>query len=237
MEAKTNNEPQPEPQNNDPQTPPKIDLQNEPPKVPADTLQSVLSRARQGDKTVLPKLQRLLDMRPGIWRVCHDLVAMSEEAWLKRMSEGDLLLSESLRRQVQQLKLDLVGPTPTPLEKLLADRIVAAWLAVHDAEICEASGEPTGGKLAAMRLKRLESANKRFHAAVKSLSVARRLVNGLKIEITHTDGQSVANKGSGMNAPSDPGQAARPPDVHDRLKNLFDAGAKMVESAAAGVGV
>ncbi len=237
MEATIKNEPQHEPRNNDPQTSPKIDPQNEPPKAPADTLQSVLSRARQGDQTVLPKLRRLLDMRPGIWRVGHDLVALSEGAWLKRLSQGDLALSESLRRQVQQLKLDLVGPAPSPVEKLLADRIVAAWLAVNDAELCEASREHSGGKLAAMRLKRLESANKRFHAAIKLLAVARRLVNGLKIEITHTDGQPVANKGSGTNAPSIPGEAGQAAAVHDRLKDFFDVGAEKVENTAAGVSV
>lgn len=233
MEATTKNEPQHEPQNNDPRTPQQID----PPKAPADTLQSILSRARQGDKTVLPKLQRLLDLKPEIWRVGHDLVTMSELAWLKRLSAGDLLALESFRRQVQQLKVDLIGPTPTQLEKLLADRIAAAWLAVHDAEICEASSEPSGGKIAAIRLKRLESANKRFNAAIKSLCVARRFANGLKIEITHTHEQPAANNGSGTNAPSGPGEAAQPAAVHDRLKNFFDAGATPIERAAAGVGV
>ena len=237
MEATTKNEPQHEPRNNDPQTSPKIDPQNEPPKAPIDTLHSILSRARQGDKTVLPKLQRLLDIRPGIWRVSHDLVKLSEETWLKRLSEGDLLLSESLRRQVQQLKLDLVGPAPSPVEKLLADRIVAAWLAVNDAELCEASREHSGGKLAAMRLKRLESANKRFHAAIKLLAVARRLANGLRIEITHTHEQPAAKDGSGTNALSDLGEPANPAVVHDRLRNFFDVGAAPIESAAAGVGV
>lgn len=237
MEATTKNEPQHEARINDPQTSPKSDPQNEPPKAPVDTLQSVLSRARQGDITVLPKLQRLLDIRPGIWRVNHDLVAISEQAWLNKLSEGNLVLSESLRRQVGQLKLDLVGATPTPLEKLLADRIVAAWLAVHYAEICEASRESSGGKLAAMRLKRLESANKRFHAAIKSLAVARRLTNGLKIEITHNHKQPVANNGGGTNVPSDPGEAAQSAAVHDRLKNFIKSGTAPIESATAGVGV
>ncbi len=233
MDATTKNEPQHEPQNNNPRTPQQID----PPKAPADTLQSILSRAREGDKTVLPKLQRLLDLKPEIWRVSHDLVTMSELAWLKRLSAGDLLALESFRRQVQQIKLDLIGPTPKALEKLLADRIVAACLAVHDAEICEASNDPTGGKLAAMRLKRLESANKRFNAAIKALAMVRRLANGLKIEITHTHEQPAANNGSGTNAPSDLGEAAQPAAVHDRLKDFLDTGATPIERAAAGVGV
>lgn len=233
MEATTTNEPRHEPQNNNPQTPQQID----PPKAPADTLQSIMSRAREGDKTVLPKLQRLLDLKPEIWRVGHDLVTMSELAWLKRLSAGDLLALESFRRQVQQIKLDLIGHTPTPLEKLLADRIIAAWLAAQDAEICEASNESSGGKLAAMRLKRLESANKRFNAAIKALAMVQRLANGLKIEITHTHEQPAANNGIGTNAPSDPGEAAQTTAVHDRLKDFLDAGARPVENAAVGVAV
>jgi hypothetical protein len=221
MDATTKTKPQPGARVNDPTTAPNPIPQHAPPQATADPLQKILERARQGDQTVLPALKEALDDNPGIWRDCYDLVAMSEQAWLNKIVGKDLLASQCLRRHIEQLKLDLVGPAPAPLEKLLADRIAAAWLAVHHAEMAEAFGDASGNKVAAMRLKRLESANKRFQAAIKALAVARRLTNGLKIEINHT--------GTAPATPIAGGDKAGTGAVHERLRNLFNDDAALAE--------
>jgi hypothetical protein len=221
----------------DPKTSPEPGPQQAPPEAPTDPLQAVLERARQGDQTVLPQLRQLLDDNPHIWLNCHSLVAMSEQAWLDAMAGKDLLFSQSVRRQVEQLKLDLVGPTPPPLEKLLADRIAAAWLAVNHADMAEAFGQGSGIKVAQLQVKRLESANKRFLAATKALAVARRLTNGLKIEINHTTASPApaANQPAAMN---DAANAARVDAVaHDpvreRLRAMFQEEADLVSEKEA----
>ena len=73
---------------------------------------------------------------------------------------------QPIRRHVAQLKLNWSVPTPTPLEKLLADRIAAAWLGVHHAEMTEAFGDASGGNVA------LASQISRFLDATKALAVA-----------------------------------------------------------------
>jgi hypothetical protein len=184
-----------------------------------EPLQAILERARQGDATVLPQLKRALDENPSIWRDCYNLVEMAEQSWIDAIVGKDLLASQSLRRHVEQLKLDLVGASPPPLEKLLADRIAAAWLGVHHAELSEAFGDASGGKVAVMRQKRLDGAHKRFLSATKALVVARRLTNGLKIEINHTSGAAVSpatNRPSSTSGEADPGEAVR-----ERLRTMF----------------
>jgi hypothetical protein len=204
MDAKTQTKPPPRPQ-------------EAPAKEPTDPLDAILERARQGDETALPELKQVLDDNPSIWRDSFSLVALSERAWLQKIAANDLLAFESIRRQVEQLKLDLIGTAPAPLEKLLADRIAASWLGVQHAEMGEAFGDASGGKVAKMRLTQLESAHKRFLSAVRALAISRRLTNGLKIEINHS-GQSTTRE-----AESRPGvHAARPNGVRERLRTLFD---------------
>lgn len=204
---------------------------------PADSLDKILERARQGDRTVIPQLSKLLKANPSIWQDSCQLVAATERAWVSKIAETNLLFSQSIPLYIAKMKRDLLGPSSSPLEKLMVERIVIAWLGVQHAELMEATGEVSGGKLAQARLRQLESASKRFLAATKILAVIRRLTHGLKIEINHTHHQPVANNGSGTNAPSDLGEPANAAAVHDRLKNFFEAGAETVESAAVGVAV
>ena len=215
MEATPKSKPQSVPRQDDAT----VDPQTSPPKPsPDDLLQPILERARQGDVSVLPQLKQVLDENESLWRDSHNMVAMSEQAWLDKIAGKDLFASQSLRRQVEKLKLDLLGTSPTPLEKLLVDRIAAAWLGVHHAEMAEAFGDASGNKVAQMRLKRLESANKRFLAATKALVVARRLTNGIKIEINHIGGDSDTRDGE-RSAPASPTSAKRgdsSPNPHSR---------------------
>ena len=197
-----------------------------PEQAPTDPLDAILERARQGDQTVLPELQQLLDANPNLWRDAYSLVALSERAWLQKIAANDLLAFESIRRQVEQLKLDLIGTSPAPLEKLLADRIAASWLGVQHAEMGVAFDD-TGGKVAQMRLARLNAAHKRFLSATKALAVARRLTNGLRIEINHTN-QRLARE-----AESRPGvHAAQPDAVRERLRTMFNEEAADAEDLA-----
>jgi hypothetical protein len=77
------------------------------------------------------------------------------------------LVAELVQRHVAQLKAQLLGPHPTPLESLLADQIAIIWLATMHAETQAAS--PAGGslQLAAFRLRCAESALRRHLSTVK----------------------------------------------------------------------
>jgi len=89
---------------------------------------------------------------------------------------GDRLRMESLLRHAQEMETELLGSTPTPLERLAVQRIVACWLETNYVAI--KSPEPTGETLkhARFALQVRESAEKRFNAAVKSYSLVRQLL-------------------------------------------------------------
>lgn len=205
--------------------------------APAASMHDILQRARNGDRTVLPQLRKILEANPSIWQDSCQLVSAVEQAWVNKIAEGNLLFSLSTRMNIEKIKRELLGPSSSPLEKLLVERIAVALLSVQYAELLEGVGKVSDGKFAQSRLRQLESASRRFLAASKALAVIRRLYHGLKIEITHTHEQPAANDGSDTNAPSNPGEHVNPAAVHDRLKNFFGKGATPVESAAVGVAV
>jgi hypothetical protein len=202
-------------------------------------LQAILDRARAGDKSVLPELKRILDDNPFLWQENYQLVSLVEQGWLDKISDKNLLLSQSIRRQVEALKKDLAGASPTPLEQLLSERIVAAWLAMQYADLSDSTNDPSGSKVAEMRLKRVESASKRFLAATKTLAVVRRLTHGLKIEIRHVDRQpmdarepAVVSRNNAGGSVKEPAGAGNDP-VHERLRDFFKQDTAQVHVMAA----
>src|SRR5262245_7998003 len=78
-------------------------------------LESLVERAQQGDETVLPELRQVLDNHPELWQRCGDLALQAQTAWLQRVCGKDLVLRESLQRQLEQLKGELAGKYPTRL--------------------------------------------------------------------------------------------------------------------------
>ncbi len=97
------------------------------------TVQALLSRAQRGDVSVLPELQRYLDEHPVLWLEIGNLGIQTERCWIQLISSEDLLLAESLRRTIRQLRVQLVGSTPSPMLQMMGQRAIIAWLQTHHA--------------------------------------------------------------------------------------------------------
>jgi hypothetical protein len=141
-----------------------------------DEVRELLERAQGGDANVLPQLRELLDNRPELWRRLGDLVSHVEEALLDLAADQSLLAKESIRRRMDELRAELSVPTPTPVEKLLIDRVVVTWAQCHLADLDELqrvrSGKPQGHDAQ----RRASAAQARYLAAVKQLTVVRKLI-------------------------------------------------------------
>ena len=82
-----------------------------------DGLAQLLKRAEAGDRSVLPQLQRALDSNAALWRGYGDLAAHAEASLAMLAAGPNLLLAESLKRKLAELKAELGGASPSPLEK------------------------------------------------------------------------------------------------------------------------
>jgi hypothetical protein len=172
-------------------------VDNDPAGPPAVTeAWSLVGRARGGDASALPALRDLLDRRPDLWRHYGDLAEHAEVSWVAVAAGTDLMLAESLRRKAAEMRAELAGPAPTPLERLLADRAVACWLQVN---YCDAAAARAGGasvRQAALASRRQESAQRRFLQAIGALAALRRLMPPAKeVKGLPCDGEPVGVEG------------------------------------------
>ena len=151
------------------------------------TLSDLVAKANAGDRNALVELRAFLDQHPEIHKTVGDLTRRAEDVWLDLLVGNDVLGRESVRRELTSLKTDLTGEHPAALEKLLVDEIGLCYLAQRQAQIAAST---TGGSIvqAAFRLRRAESAQKRYLASMKTLANLRALVpaglvpqNGLRI--------------------------------------------------------
>jgi len=139
-----------------------------------EAFQRMVTRASGGDKKAVSILRKVLDKNPEIWRQAGDVTANAERAWIEVMAGNNWLAQESLRRRLADLKGELAGSHPTPLEQILVDQVAVNWLAAqHTAS--EAAGQSGSLGIAAMRLKRTESCQRRLLSAVRTLTTLRAL--------------------------------------------------------------
>jgi hypothetical protein len=123
-------------------------------------------------------LRHALSSDPTLWQRYGDLAEQATESWLVLLAGRDLMLHESARQKMEALRKELSGPDPSPLEKLLVERVVACWLQVHyaDATYAQAKGPQHTPGLLAELMKRQESSQRRFLASVQKLALVRKLI-------------------------------------------------------------
>ena len=100
-------------------------------KASDDELTEFLQKASSGDRSVLPELRRLLDQGPELRQIFGDLGHLAKTAWIDLATGDNLLRREALTRQVAALEREIAGPSPSVLERLMAERIVVCWLELN----------------------------------------------------------------------------------------------------------
>jgi len=131
---------------------------------------AIVKRADEGDISVMPQLEDLLDKHPGLWRKFGDLAKTVEDQLLAILSKDSLFTMEAIRRRLEEHRAELAGPSPSHLEKLMVDRICVCWLQVHAADMSAANQSNVE------TTRRQNAAQTRYLAAIRQLAVVRRLL-------------------------------------------------------------
>jgi hypothetical protein len=116
-----------------------------------------------------------LKRNPQIWRAVGDMAAHAEAAWVELIGRGDRLLGEAMTREADRLRDELRGDRPTPVERMLVDQIVVSHLELRYLQVRAAEAPGTTAGQVASATRRLDSAQRRHLAALKSLETLRRL--------------------------------------------------------------
>lgn len=146
--------------------------------ITPEDIREVVEAARRGERSALPVLRELLDAHPAIWHGLGDLAAHAERAWVDLIAGPDPALSEAIARKLQSIKVELAGAAPSPLEKLLVDRVAASWLQVHHADALISQARDRGLSLAQFDhlVRRQERAQRGYLSAIKALATVRKLL-------------------------------------------------------------
>jgi hypothetical protein len=140
-------------------------------------MQRLLIRAQDGDITCLTELRTLLDSRPDLWKKVGDLAEHAELITLRLVAGDNLHIMEAVQRKLAELKKELAGPSPSPVETILVERIGVCWLQVYQLDIQATVGlGATSTPQGVYAQKKLDSAHRRFLLAVKQLAVVRKFL-------------------------------------------------------------
>lgn len=155
--------------------------------VSYDETKAVIRQARGGDKAALRQLQTWLGgpHAPGLIEWLNgDLESLALETAASRACPASPTRRAATLAQARRLAAELAGPDPSPIERLLASRIAACWLDVHDWDFRhdalvarhrrDQGPAPTDRQHA--HLCRMRSAShRRYLAAIKALASVRKL--------------------------------------------------------------
>lgn len=165
-----------------------------------ELVMELATRANAGEARALAELRTLLDQHPALWDGLGDLAGQVERAWIKRTLGGgrNEITTEAIHRTVSTLRQELLGPSPTTLERLLVTRIIVCWLHVQDADLRYARllGEDHAFEAGDAYQRRQDRAQRRYLHAIKALAQVRKLTaETVQINIAANGGQQV-NVGS-----------------------------------------
>jgi hypothetical protein len=141
-------------------------------------LKELVRQAEQGDLSALPSLREALAASP-VWGQVGDLAAKAERSWVALVSGGEAALKDALKRQLADLKAELVGPAPTPIEGLLAARVAVSYVQVHAADLESANAQvhvPESFVYQSHLDRRLSAAQRRYVEALKALASVQKLL-------------------------------------------------------------
>jgi hypothetical protein len=148
-------------------------------------LKALMVRAHDGDKGALPRLREIMDGAPSLARILLDPAKVAEwSAVGLYASKDDLLAQEAIPRVLQEMRSELEGETPTPLESLLVERVVATWLQLQCFETLYAQNA-TKMTMAwgEHHQRRIDKAHNRHLSAVRALAQVRKMGSAVQINI------------------------------------------------------
>jgi hypothetical protein len=201
----------------------------------AEAFQSLRRRANAGDPEAQGALVRFLKANPMVMKKLGDLAYRAENSIIEAATGNDFVTTQAIRHEAHELRKGLAGPNPTVLERMVADRVVSAWLLLQHVQI-EAVQPHRERAWAVFWMKRLESAERMYRSALASLDLVREMLPAAAQPETPQSQPSPATAAPAASQPAD-GSPHEPPVLQfngtNRISNLFaDSGDGLMPDAS-----
>ena len=151
-----------------------------------ERLKELVEKAGKGDKNPLPEIRKILKESPELAWQLIDFAKVTEWHHTKMMvKEEGSGLKEVLSCQLAAMREEIAGDNPSPLERLLAERIVLTRLQIQLFEGLYASNMSKGMTIAQgnYEQKRIDQAYKHHFSAIRTLAQIRKLGPAVQINI------------------------------------------------------
>jgi hypothetical protein len=151
-----------------------------------EKLRDLTGKAQDGDEEAALDIRNILDENPDLaWRFIKGPGKMAEEALIDEFTrDKDLASKELLKHQLKSMRVEVAGENPSPLERLLAERVVATWLQVQFFDSLYAFGMKNEVMSQGdYRQKRLDRAHRRHLSAIRTLAQVRKMGSTVQINI------------------------------------------------------
>jgi len=148
-------------------------------------LKALIVRVRDGDEGAVPRLREILREAPELARRFVDPAIQTQRSMIETYAgEDSPVVRETLPHTLEALRVELGGGYPSPLERLLVERIAATWLQLHYFETLYAQNisNPTIVQ-SEFHQKRIDRAHRRHLSAVKTLAQIRKMGPAVQINI------------------------------------------------------
>jgi hypothetical protein len=140
-----------------------------------DEITAVAQRVEKGDKAALAALRGALRNPEVVDVLGGDLARQAQLTLIHKFAGTNALYRETLPRKLDHLREELAGPNPSPVERLLADRVASCWLHLHHLEMIYAGKDSMTLALAAHYQRCIDRAHNRYLSALKALALVRKL--------------------------------------------------------------
>jgi hypothetical protein len=171
---------------------------------PADdgikALAKIMDKAAQGDASTVPIIRNALTKNPKLVDLLGGNIAkVAQDSFVYALCGKDLVFRESLLTKLETLRVELAGPNPSAVERLLVERVVACWLQVHDADLRFSKAKEVSFNQANFDLRRMNGAHKRYLSALKTLAAVRKMalpavqINVARKQVNHLNTIPVRN--------------------------------------------
>ena len=151
-----------------------------------ERLKTLTKRVEEGEEGAMPALREILDENPDLaWRLA-DFARAAEDVLIGKLTKGGEhpITEEALRRQLAAMREEVAGEDPSPLEKLLAERVVATWIQVQIFEsFCASDLRQAYTRQADYHQRCLDRAHRRHLSAIKTLAQIRKLGPTVQVNI------------------------------------------------------
>lgn len=140
-----------------------------------EALVEIIALADKGDAAALARLKEVYAELPALAGHLTGMQYNAENDALALYAPG---ARETLLAQVRKMRKELAGDDPSPLERLLANRIVLDWLHTYEADrqYTLKPGESRSLALSDFYAKQQDRAQRRLLRSIKTLAEVRKLL-------------------------------------------------------------